>query len=427
MALSAGIRLGPYEVVELLGAGGMGEVYRARDPRLGRDVALKVLHDDVASDPARLRRFELEARAVAALNHPHILTVHDVGSHDGTPYVVSELLEGESLREVLSRRSPTQRQVLAWAVQAAQGLAAAHQKGIVHRDLKPENLFLTTDGRIKILDFGLAKQSAPAMDSEELTESSPTKPGMVMGTVAYMSPEQVQAQPVDARSDLFSFGVVLYELLGRKHPFRRETVAATVGAILQEVPPPLVSLDPSIPRAVDGIVRRCLAKQREERFQGAHDLGLALEAVLAAPTGSALLEEIEERSPYPGLSSFTEKDASVFFGREAEVKGLWDRIRGRTLLAVIGPSGAGKTSFLRAGLIPARPEGWTAILCTPGNGASRQPGTGARARARERSRRPAGPAPLRRRRRGARPAGAGGAGRTLRPSSSWTSSRSCSR
>src|SRR5512139_2643300 len=226
MPVWAGTHLGPYEVVVLLGKGGMGEVYRARDPRLGRDVALKVLHDDVASDPERLKRFELEARAVAALNHPHILTVHDVGSHGGAPYVVSELLEGESLREVLSRRSPTHRQVLAWAVQAAQGLAAAHQKGIVHRDLKPENLFLTTDGRIKILDFGLAKQSAPSPQSEELTASSPTQPGVVMGTVAYMSPEQAQARPVDARSDLFSFGVVLYELLARKHPFRRETLAA---------------------------------------------------------------------------------------------------------------------------------------------------------------------------------------------------------
>jgi len=344
----------------------MGEVYRARDPRLGRDVALKVLHEDVSRDPARLKRFEIEARAVAARNHPHVLTVHDVGSHDGTPYVVSELLEGESLREILTGRLPTQRQVLSWAVQAAQGLAAAHQKGIVHRDLKPENLFLTTDGRIKILDFGLAKQSTASPDSGELTESSPTGTGMVMGTVAYMSPEQAQALPVDARSDLFSFGVVLYELLGRKHPFRRETVAATLGAILQEAPASLVSLDPSIPRAVDGIVGRCLEKRREERFSTAHDLGLALEAVLHGPTDSVVLEEVEERSPYPGLMAFKEKDASVFFGREAEVKALWERIRSRKLLAVIGPSGVGKTSFLRAGVMASRPEGWAVACATPG-------------------------------------------------------------
>jgi hypothetical protein len=219
---------------------------------------------------------------------------------------------------------------------------------------------------MKILDFGLAKLTAVGIDREEVTASSPTKPGVLMGTVAYMSPEQVQARPVDARSDLFSFGVVLYEMLARKHPFRRETVAATLTAILQETPSQLTVVDASIPPAVDGIVRRCLEKGREERFQGAHDLSLALEAVLAAPTGSAFLQEVEERSPYPGLMSFTEKEAGVFFGRESEVKALWERIRGRRLLAVIGPSGVGKTSFLRAGVLPSRPEGWTALVCTPG-------------------------------------------------------------
>jgi WD40 repeat protein len=356
----------------------MGAVYRARDPRLGRDVAIKVLPEDIAADPDRLRRFEQEARAVAALNHPNILSVYDVGtqrpeegsgssgSSAALPYVVTELLEGETLREVLSRRTPTQRQVLSWAVQTAQGLAAAHRKGIVHRDVKPENLFLTTEGRVKILDFGLAKLTSLGVDSEEVTASSPSRPGMLMGTVAYMSPEQVQARPVDARSDLFSFGVVLYELLARRHPFRRETVAATLTAILQETPAELTSVDRGISRAVDGIVRRCLEKEREDRFQGAHDLGLALEAVLAAPTAAAFLQEVEERSPYPGLSSFTEKDAAVFFGREGEVKALWERIRSRALLAVIGPSGVGKTSFLRAGVLPARPEGWGAVHATPG-------------------------------------------------------------
>jgi serine/threonine protein kinase len=183
----------------------MGEVYRAWDPRLGRDVAIKVLPEEVAA-PDRLRRFEQEARAVAALNHPHIVTIHDVGTHEGTPYIVTELLEGENLREVLLRRSPTQRQVLGWAVQTAQGLAAAHQKAIVHRDLKPENLFLTTDGRMKILDFGLAKLAGrAALDTEAVTESGPTRPGLLMGTVPYLSPEQVQARPVDARSDIFLF------------------------------------------------------------------------------------------------------------------------------------------------------------------------------------------------------------------------------
>ena len=189
MGISAGTRLGPYEILAPLGAGGMGEVWEARDPRLGRRVALKVLKSEVASDPDRLARFEREAKAVAALNHPNILTVHDVGVHDGTPYVVTELLKGESLREVLSQRAPTQRQAMGWAVQTARGLAAAHQKGIVHRDLKPENLFLTTDGRVKILDFGLAKQSnAEPYDSKGMTASALSEAGVVLGTIGYMSP-----------------------------------------------------------------------------------------------------------------------------------------------------------------------------------------------------------------------------------------------
>ncbi len=227
MPLAAGARLGPYEILDLVGAGGMGEVYRARDPRLGRDVAVKVLPAEVGADPERLRRFEQEARAVAALNHPNILTVFDIGTHEGTPYVVMELLQGETLREMTSRRAPTQRQVLSFLVQAAQGLEAAHAKGIVHRDVKPENVFVTTDGRVKVLDFGLAKVAARlTSESGEATESSPTDAGLVVGTVGYMSPEQVRGLAVDPRTDVFSFGVVLYELLGGKHPFRRET---TVG------------------------------------------------------------------------------------------------------------------------------------------------------------------------------------------------------
>jgi len=367
MSLSPHARLGPYEVVELLGSGGMGEVYRARDPRLRRDVAVKVLPREFARDAARLRRFEQEARAVAALNHPYILTVFDVGEHDGTPYVVTELLEGETLREVLTRRSPTRRQILTFAVQAARGLTAAHQKGIVHRDIKPENLFVTTDGRVKILDFGLARvASTVAADSAETTQEDLTRPGMLLGTVAYMSPEQVEASAVDSRSDLFSFGVVLYELLSRTHPFRRDTVTATLTAILHETPPAPSSIERGISPALDGIVRRCLEKKREERFASAHELAEALEAVLKAPAGAASLAEVEERSPYPGLQSFTEKDAAVFFGREAEVKALWQRLQGRRLLAVIGPSGAGKTSFVRAGVVASKPEGWGVIACKPG-------------------------------------------------------------
>ena len=367
MSVTAGTRLGPYEVLGLLGEGGMGEVYRARDPRLDRLVALKVLRSEVASDPDRLARFEREARAVAALNHPHILTVYDVGTDtaSGTPYVVTELLEGETWREVLAHRMPTPGQVLGLAAQAAHGLAAAHAKGIVHRDLKPDNLFLTADGRVKILDFGLAKQTGPGPDGATAAMSNATQANVVVGTLAYMAPEQVQAEPVDARADVFALGVVLYEMLTGPHPFRRDTVTATLAAILQDVPPPLEATDRAIPAAAGIVVRRCTAKRREERYADGHALALALEEALQTPAG-ATLQKLEERSPYPGLRSFTERDAAVFFGREDEVTALWARIRTRPLLAVIGPSGAGKTSFLRAGVLPARPTGWAAIVCTPG-------------------------------------------------------------
>jgi WD40 repeat protein len=363
VALSPGTRLGPYEVVELLGAGGMGEVYRALDPRLGREVAVKVLPEEVGRDVERLARFEREARAVAALNHPSILTVHDVGTHEGTPYVVMELLEGETLRELVSRRAPTQRQVLSLAVQAARGLEAAHAKGILHRDLKPENLFLTTDGRLKILDFGLAKVvSAGTAGSQEATASSPSRPGQLLGTVGYMSPELVRGLPLDGRTDLFSLGVVLYELLGARHPFRRETAVATLTAILEETPPELSAVSP----ALGGIVRRCLEKAPDDRIASAHDLAVALEAIQAEPRGAALPPGLEERGPYPGLHFFTEEDAGRFYGREGEIEVLWGRLRERRLLAVIGPSGAGKTSFVRAGVVATRPSGWAAAVTTPG-------------------------------------------------------------
>ena len=366
MSLAAGTRLGPYEVLELIGAGGMGSVYRARDPRLGRDVAIKVLQGELAHGPDHLARFEREARAVAALNHPHILSVYDVGTDGDTAYVVTELLEGETWRELLARRTPTARQVLAFAQQAAQGLAAAHAKRIVHRDLKPENLFLTTDGRVKILDFGLAKQTELRVPDAAVTMASPTQPNVLVGTLGYMSPEQVQAQPVDARGDVFAFGVVLYEMLARRHPFLRDTVPATLSAILHDTPPPLTPGHPEIPPMTDVLLRRCLAKRREDRFADARELAQALDELLHTPGGATSLHDVEERSPYPGLRSFTEQDAAVFFGREEEVVALWARIRTRPLLALIGPSGAGKTSFVRAGVLPARPEGWAAIVCTPG-------------------------------------------------------------
>jgi WD40 repeat protein len=367
MPLASGTRLGPYEIRGLLGAGGMGEVYRAHDTRLGRDVAVKVLPEEVGSDPERLARFDREARAVAALNHPNILTVHDVGRQDATPYVVMELLEGETLRELASRRAPTQRQVLSLGAQAARGLEAAHARGVLHRDLKPENLFVTTDGRLKILDFGLARLAAgEAAGSQEATASSPSRPGQLVGTVGYMSPEQVRGRALDARSDLFSLGVVLYELLGGKHPFRRETPVATLAAILEETPPELSAVAPAASPVLGGVVRRCLEKEPEDRIGSAHDLVVALEAIQAEPRGAAFVPGIEEKSPYPGLHSFREEDASCFFGREGEIEALWTRLRERRLLAVIGPSGAGKTSFVRAGVMATRPSGWAAAVTTPG-------------------------------------------------------------
>jgi len=281
MTLISGTKLGPYEIVALIGAGGMGEVYRARDARLGREVALKILPESIARDPERLRRFEQEARAVAALNHPNILGLYDIGSQDGSPYLVSELLEGESLREILRGGPVPSRKAGEYAVQIASGLAAAHEKGIVHRDLKPENLFITKDGRAKILDFGLAKltQTSPSGPggSEGLTvTSSPTMAGVVMGTAGYMSPEQVRGEPVDHRTDIFAFGAVLYEMISGQRAFHRDTAPETMTAILKEEPPDLASDTRLISPALDRIVRRCLEKRPEQRFQSAQDLAFAL-------------------------------------------------------------------------------------------------------------------------------------------------------
>src|SRR5271168_5147153 len=222
MPLSPGTKFGPYEIQSPIGAGGMGEVYRARDPRLGRDIALKILPESFATDPDRLRRFEQEARAVAALNHPNILAIHDIGQQNNSPYLVSELLEGATLRAELESGPLSPRKASDYAVQIAQGLAAAHEKNIVHRDLKPENLFLTKEGRVKILDFGLAKLAPNARgeksESDGLTlTSAPTEAGVVMGTAGYMAPEQVRGSGVDSRTDIFAFGAVLYEMLsGRR-------------------------------------------------------------------------------------------------------------------------------------------------------------------------------------------------------------------
>jgi Tol biopolymer transport system component len=259
----------------------MGEVYRARDTRLKREVAIKVLPAGISSDPDRLRRFEQEALATAALNHPNILAVFDIGTHEGGPYLVSELLEGETLREQLGRGKFVVRKAIDYGVQVARGLAAAHEKGIVHRDLKPENLFVTEDGRLKILDFGLAKLTQPqsGSDSKAPTIGGETEPGAVMGTVGYMSPEQVRGKNTDHRTDIFSFGAILYEMLAGKRAFQKTTSADTMSAILNEDPASVSHVTANIPPALQRVVHRCLEKNPEQRFQSASDLAFALDAL----------------------------------------------------------------------------------------------------------------------------------------------------
>ena len=318
MHLEPGVRLGPYEIVDPLGAGGMGEVYRARDPRIGRDVAIKVLPASFAKDSDRLQRFEREARAAGSLSHPNLVTIHELGSHDGSPYIVMELLEGETLRAKLSDfgvtsprskdkrpsgtgsgpassapsaatsgaaaalgRALPSRKAVEYGAGIASGLAAAHEKEIVHRDLKPDNIFITRDGRVKILDFGLAKLSG-AMDvagNQKLTTELETTPGTVMGTAGYMSPEQVRGLPSDHRSDIFSFGAILYEMLTGQGAFRRGSAVETMNAILTTEPPEIARESGGISPAIERIVRRCLEKEREQRFQSARDLAFALEAM----------------------------------------------------------------------------------------------------------------------------------------------------
>ncbi len=274
------MKLGPYELIDLLGAGGMGEVYRARDTRLGREVAVKVLPRELASDPERLRRFELEARAIGALNHPNILSVHDLGNADGVVYLVMELLDGETLRERLSGMALPVRKAVDYATQIAEGLAAAHAAHIVHRDLKPENLFVTKDGRIKILDFGLAKltplPSLETTDTVDATRGFGTTPGVVLGTIGYLSPEQVRGEPADHRSDIFSFGAILYEMLTGRRAFRGPTQVETMTAILRHEPEEVSASGHDVDPGIERVVRRCLEKSPEERFQSARDLAFNL-------------------------------------------------------------------------------------------------------------------------------------------------------
>ncbi|MBZ5568857.1 MAG: serine/threonine-protein kinase [Acidobacteriia bacterium] len=305
MTLQPGTKVGPYEVQAAVGAGGMGEVYRARDTRLGREVAIKVLPESFARDADRLRRFEQEARTVAALNHPNILAVYDTGEHQGAPYMVCELLNGETLREEMQEGTMGQRRAVEYASQIAEGLAAAHDQGAVHRDLKPENVFITKTGRVKILDFGLAKlrahptkaglggapewaKAAAVGDGVTTGGVSVTTPGVVLGTAGYMSPEQVRGQEVDARTDIFAFGALLYEMMSGQRAFKGETSVETMNAILKEDPPELETETLKVSPGLERIVRRCLEKEPARRFQSARDVGFALEAISGTSGGSDL-------------------------------------------------------------------------------------------------------------------------------------------
>jgi Tol biopolymer transport system component len=282
MPLSAGTRLDSYQIIAPLGAGGMGEVYRARDSTLRRDVAIKVLPPYWSRDPDRLRRFNIEAQAAAALNHPNVVSIFHLGQYDGSPYIVTELLQGETLRNRLNKGPVRVRELLDWGMELARGLGAAHDGGISHRDLKPENVFVTKDGRIKVLDFGLAKLDpvkTASGDGSTITLNQATTPGEVLGTVGYMSPEQVRGEAADPRSDIFACGLILYEMLTGKRPFQRATSAETMTAILREEPPTLWESAVMVPPGLQRIVNRCLAKVPEQRFQHASDLGFALEAV----------------------------------------------------------------------------------------------------------------------------------------------------
>ena len=288
MHLTAGTRIGPYDILAPLGAGGMGEVYRARDSRLGRDVAIKVLPASFAADPDRLRRFELEARATGMLNHPNILAVYDIGTHEGAPYLVTELLEGDTLREHIPL---PRRKTIEYAQQIANGLAAAHAKGVTHRDLKPENIFITNDGHVKILDFGLAKVTSA--DAAQTATLNATAPGTAMGTAGYMSPEQVRGLAIDQRSDIFSLGVILYEMISGQRAFQGDSAIEAMNAILKEDPPPLADA------SFDRLVRHCLEKNPEERLQSARDLRFYLDTLSSpsqAPAGPAVQPVSRNRS-----------------------------------------------------------------------------------------------------------------------------------
>ncbi|HKP73266.1 MAG TPA: serine/threonine-protein kinase, partial [Pyrinomonadaceae bacterium] len=295
-ALQPGDSLGRYEIRSKLGEGGMGVVYLAFDPNIGRNVAIKVLPSSFSADEERLERFRQEAQAVGALNHSNILSIYDIDAENGTPYVVFELLEGETLRELLHETMIAPRKAVDYALQIVRGLAAVHDKGIIHRDLKPENIFVTTNGRVKILDFGLAKLADAFFQSEAQTNVQTrkfnTEPGMIVGTLGYMSPEQLRGDAVDHRTDIFSFGAIVYEMLSGKFAFQRDSQAETIGAILKEDPPEVPLPNSNVAPALERIARHCLEKNRADRFQSTHDLAFDLESLAQSPPRGTTTEAV---------------------------------------------------------------------------------------------------------------------------------------
>jgi serine/threonine protein kinase len=319
MPLAPGTKLNPYEIVSPLGSGGMGEVYRAHDSRLGRDVAIKVIPRESSHDSERVRRFEQEARAAGTLNHPNVCAVYDLGTHEGSPFVVMELLEGETLRQILQGGTIPLRKALDYAAQAAEGLTAAHAKGIIHRDLKPENLFVTKGGRVKVLDFGLAKLTGaevsvpgPGIAGEMAPPGTMTSPGAILGTTAYLAPEQIRGESVDARTDVFSLGTVLFEMLCGRRPFDGRTSADVMSAILNQEAPALATLRPDAPPQLAWFVRRCLAKHPDRRVQTSLDVRNELEDLLRElELGTSLGSPTDRKTAEPVERHFTLTAAHV--------------------------------------------------------------------------------------------------------------------
>jgi hypothetical protein len=370
MPLTSGTKIGPYEIVSLLGAGGMGEVYRAHDSRLRREVALKILPPSFARDADRLRRFEQEARAVGALNHPNILAIFDVGTQDGAPYLVSELLEGESLRQHMQGAPLSPRKAVDYGMQIARGLAAAHEKGVVHRDLKPDNLFVLNDGRIKILDFGLAKlhQEEPfgsAKPDVQTLDHPHTTPGQVVGTVGYMSPEQVRGQATDHRTDIFAFGAILYEMLSGQRAFHRDSSVETMNAILKEEPKELEEVAANLTPGLDHVVRHCLEKNPAQRFQSASDIAFDLEMISSqSGTGARLKAVAEERRSYwkqaVGALAIVAALAGTYYAARSSAPVLTPRFH--------------QLTFQRGTIYGARfaPDGQSILFSAAWNGAPKQ-------------------------------------------------------